>query len=263
MDPKSSFLKKKNLDKVILLIIPAFATLIIFAFKLPFIISILLFFGLPSLWLSYRNKTKVIKALIYCIIAIPLILIIDYIAILDGSWTIPTIFPFRIFNVNSVEGLLWAMSFMYSIVIYYESFYNVKDKKFSIGDVKYALLIVIIVSAIFLIILNVDWKLLEIPYIYLKGGIVLFVIPIVCLLILKRELLRSFIKIALHFFFVTLLFELTGACFNHWYFPGNHFIGWIYFFGHKIPFEELLIFICLGSSGVLAHYKIFIDRKDM
>jgi len=263
MDSKSSFSEKRNLDKVILFIIPAFATLIVFAFKAPFIISILLFFVLPSLWLSFRNRAKVIKALLYSIIAIPLILIIDYVAILDGSWTIPTIFQFRIFGVNSVEGLLWAMFFMYSIVIYYESFFNIKYRKFSIQDTKYAFLLVFAVSVMFLIILNVNKKFLEIPYIYLKGGIVLFIIPIALLLILKKELLRNFIKTALYFFIITLLFELTGASFNHWYFPGNHFIGWIYFSGHKIPFEEFFIFIFLGSSGVLAHYKVFIDRKDM
>lgn len=116
------FLKK--LDIFLLILFPIASVVLSLTFSVNFLVSILLFFGLPSLWLSFRTWSQVSKTFLFSLIlSVPLGIFIDYIATIDNSWFVPiSVFPFRLFGVVPIEDLIWGFFLIYSIVIFYEHF---------------------------------------------------------------------------------------------------------------------------------------------
>ena len=102
-------IKEAKLDVLLLILFPIATALLSFALNTGFIGSMLLFFGVPSVWLSWR-KPKVVKrvALFSIIFTIPFWAVIDYLAHTDKTWLNPTIFTFRIFGVVPLEDLLFG-----------------------------------------------------------------------------------------------------------------------------------------------------------
>ncbi len=114
----------KRIDIFLLIFFPIISVSLSLFLKTNFLTSTLLFFGLPSLWLSIRTPKQIKKTFLFALIfSIPLGIFIDYIATVDDSWFVPlTIFPFRLFNIVPIEDLLWGFFLVYSIVIFYEHF---------------------------------------------------------------------------------------------------------------------------------------------
>ncbi|NQV08402.1 hypothetical protein HQ529_00965 [Candidatus Woesearchaeota archaeon] len=84
--------KLKKLDIFLLIVFPIIAVIVSLSINASLIVSTLLFFGLPSLWLSYRTQHMIAKTAIFAfIITIPVI-VIDYLAHLNKSWNVPLFF---------------------------------------------------------------------------------------------------------------------------------------------------------------------------
>lgn len=115
----SQQLNLKKVDIFLLILFPVIAVWASLFIKANFLQSILLFFGLPSLYLSLRTPFQVKKTFLFSLIlSIPFGIIIDYIAVLDSSWYVPTtVFPFRLLGIVPVEDLIWG--FLSSIVLLY------------------------------------------------------------------------------------------------------------------------------------------------
>ncbi len=54
-------MRTKDLDLIVIIALPIFTTIALLILKLNFLFSILLFFGLPSIYLSIKNKKAVKK----------------------------------------------------------------------------------------------------------------------------------------------------------------------------------------------------------
>jgi hypothetical protein len=256
--------KREKIDLVILLLYPIFASIISLLYSFSFFSSIFLFLGFPSIYLSIRNPKYIKKALIFSIIAGgPLMVIIEYMGHLSKQWTFPpSIFPFKILDVVIVEVIFWVIFNLYFVIIFYEYFLDKHiTKKIWHPHMKY--LIVVILSFIlpFSFLLSFKPDLLNIPYFYFYFGLILFLLPVILQVILKRSLFPKFLKTAAYFFYLSFLYEIMALKQGWWIFPSGTYIGWISLLGVQFPIEEFLHWILLFALATLVGYEFFEDDE--
>ncbi len=254
---------QKKKDIILMILFPMIATAISLIFKTNFLISTLLFFGIPSIYLSYKNKKAIKKTLLFSIIfSIPLGIIIDYFAIKDKSWYVPnTVFSFRLLGIIPLEDLIWGFLLVYAIISFYEYFLDKKTKEKENKYLKHFAMALFSIL-IFLIILFFTYPSLTIPYFYFWSGLFLVLIPTILFLSFNPKFLPRYIKVSVYFFGLFFLFEITGLQLNQWEFPGENFIGSITLFKYQFPLEEFLFFISLISVAILSYYEFFADDKN-
>lgn len=255
--------EERKLDLFILLLMPLVSTILSLSFKTKFLVSTLLFFGLPAAYLSYKNKDSVKKSALFSLIfSLPLTLMIDYIGTDTKTWLINfSVFDYRLFGKIALEQFVWSFLSVYLVVIFYEYFFEKGKEKIIEKKMKYFVMGVSVVLLLFFIFLFTRPELLKLPYFYLIVGCVLTVIPGLTTFSFFPKLFSKFVKAGSYFFVLFLLEELVGIHLNHWSFPGNQFIGWVNLFGFQFPFEELFFFIILGAIGVLSYYEFFDDDR--
>ena len=254
--------KKYKLDIFLMIAFPILATVLTIVCETNFLESILLFFVLPSVYLSFRRPALVLKSLIFTtIFSLPLGIMIDYLAIMDNSWFVPfTVFDVRFMGVIPIEDFIWVYFWVYFIIMFYEYFLDHGKRSDRISSkFKYLIALLTSVSIVFASCFFVAPDLLSIEYFYLKGGIIVAIIPLIIIFFLNSNLFIKYIKIGTYFAIMSLMFELVGLHNDQWVFTGNNFIGFIEFLGHRFPLEEFTFWILLGSIWVLSYYEIFAD----
>lgn len=162
-----------------MILFPLISVVLSLIFKVNFLASILLFYGLPSLWLSLRTPAQIKKTFLFSlIISIPLGLFIDYLAIKDGAWFVPTTyFSFRLLGVIPIEDLIFGFFLIYSIVIFYEHFLDKGKHELVDKKMKYLIWPIVTALTIFIILLINRPNLLTLPFAYFWLGITLFFSP--------------------------------------------------------------------------------------
>lgn len=254
--------KTKKSELAILILFPVLAVALSLGFRVNFLVSILLFFLPLMVFLSWKNKQAIIKTTLFSLLfVIPLAVIIDYIAVVGEVWYVTTIFDWRLFGLAPVEDFVWGFCIVYSMVIFYEHFYDKTGREAAGRYMKWLMAIIGILVVVFLNILVFNKNILDIPYTYFWIALVLVVIPISALFFRWRNLSGKFLKVGTYFAFLTLLEELTALYLGHWWFPGNEYIGWVEIFNLGFPLEELVFYIMFGSLAVLSVYEIFDDDR--
>src|SRR3989344_3323013 len=140
-------IKPHKVDVILIILFPVLATLLTLIFKTNFLISTLLFFGVPSLYLSFRRPGIVLKSLIFtAIFSIPFSILVDYLAGMDKSWFVPsTIFSSRFLGVIPIEDFIWGFLWVFFTVMFYEYFLDRgKEKDHISQNIKY--LVVLLLS---------------------------------------------------------------------------------------------------------------------
>jgi hypothetical protein len=253
--------KKKEI--LYLLLFSFFAALLSLTFRTTYFLSTILFYWIPAIWLSLRTKQHVTKALVFSLIfSLPLGFIIDYIAILDEAWFVPTtIFPVQFLGVVSIEEIFWGFSLIYYIILYYIHFYDREKRGVLNKRMRGLIFLLVTLLAGFFSLFYVRKDLLVIPYAYFWIGTLFLLLPTVFFLVRYPKLLPKYFKTAVFFFFLAVLFEFTGLELQHWTFPGSNFIGWVTFFGNKMPVEEFFFWFVVGTTGILSYYEFFDDDR--
>jgi len=261
MNSYPKFLKK--LDILLLILFPIISVATSLAIKANFLTSILLFFGLPSLWFSFRTPFQVKKTLIFSfVMAIPLGIFIDYIGTIDGSWLVPvSVFPYRLFSIVPIEDLIWGLLLIYNVVIFYEHFLDKGKHELIDKKMKYLIWPLLVFLLVFITILFTKPQIVSIPYAYLILGTILLLLPSITFLSFFPKLLSKYVKTASYFFLLAILFEITGLQLNQWIFPGTNFIGWVELFGYRFPFEEFFFWFVMSAIGILSFYEFFDDDR--
>ncbi|HLC73573.1 MAG TPA: hypothetical protein VJH20_02970 [Candidatus Nanoarchaeia archaeon] len=255
-------MKKKKIDLIILLLYPAFASLISIIFEVNTFFSILVFFGIPSLFLSLKLRKYILKNIYVSAIAgIFFLPIIDYIAHITKTWFIPSMFDFRILGQISIEFFLFATLNVYFVVAFYQYFLEEHLISKSNKNMKYLVFIIVGLLILFPLLFVFNPIYLQIPYFYLIFGAISILIPIILVLLKFPILYAKFFKAAAYFFFLSITYEITALKLGLWEFPGNQFIGWVEIFGVRFPFEELFFWIILGAMAVLSYYEFFDDDR--
>ena len=259
---KSVYKKHDLYALIIFLAIAAFSTVSLHVSKF---VSILLFFGLPCLYLIWREPSIIRKSFIFAFLfSIPLSVFVDTLAVFDGSWYVPhSIVPFRLFGAATFEVWLFGLLWVLFAVLFYEHFFgrhNASDrfpKVYRKLLYLFALLVTIVVVAYVL-----KPSLLVIPYFYTWFSLIFVVPPLIIFLIKKPKFLARFSLQGAYFFFTLLVYELVALQVGLWSFPGHHFIGWINIFGYRFPFEELVFYMIFATPSFLAYYEYFgVDDK--
>jgi len=252
----------KKSDIIFLIIFPLISVAMSLIFKTNYLVSTLLFFGLPALWLSYRKPKMITRtALFSFLFVIPLGIVVDYIVTIDDGWLVPeTSFPFRLFGMVPIEDLIYVFLLAYGTILFYEHF--LEKKKHSLIDKKmnYFVWLVVIIFILFLIILSKNPSALHIKYAYLWSGLIVLLLPAMSALAIFPKHFANYVKTASYFFVVTILFEFTALELGQWDYIGNHFIGWVRLFGYQFPVEEFIFALILFSIGTLSLYDFF-DEK--
>jgi len=248
-------------DLTIILVWPVFATLISYYLRVNFFIGTVLYFGLPAIYLSFKKKEFIHKALALAGTALPILVVIDYIAVTTGTWFFPTsIFSYRIFGVVTFEVLFWYFSYAYFIVMFYEAFLDKHCKHvLTTRQLKNLFIFFVLILAIFLWTVWTKGSFIKIPYWYMVIGIIFAIIPISVTLFRFPKLLKKFFQATIYFAYLSFLWELVAVYHKQWTFPGNSFVGWVTIFGIRFPFEELFVWIILGAAGILSWYEFFDD----
>lgn len=266
--------KNKKIDLAVLIFIPILTALVSLAYKENFLVSTILFFGAPSLYLALRHKNALKKTLLFSLLfSVPLTFIFDYLIAKDKGWHIvSTVFSFRIFNIVVVEQFIWAFLWIFYIVIFYEYFLDKQEKRsiFSFFSktkaiitkpMEYFALLLFTLLLFFIFIAFFSPTYLKIDYSYLALGTIFGIIPLSIFLFKFPNFSVRFSKATLYFVFLAFIIEYVGLKLNQWTFPGNHFVGMVSFFGFAVPYEEILIYFILSTPAVLSYYEFFDDDR--
>ncbi|OGN21269.1 MAG: hypothetical protein A2916_00520 [Candidatus Yanofskybacteria bacterium RIFCSPLOWO2_01_FULL_41_67] len=247
-----------------IILLTTFPILVAFAtsyFELNYIIATFLFFGLPSIYLSLKNPARFKRSLIFSLILLGIFsLIIDYPAYVDKSWFVPNS-AFRFLdNSTPIEDIIWAFLWVFFAITFWEYFLDKSGnhRHFS-RNLRYLIVLGALMLSAFFSAYFLKPEILNIPYFYLKFGLILFAVPIALVLLRFHKLIPKVFSIGLYFFFISFLTEVVGLQNKHWLFDGPHFIATFNFFGHLIPLEEIVFWWGLGVPGIICWYEFFGD----
>lgn len=254
---------KEKIDIFLVIFFPLFAVFVSFKFDTVFLVSTLLFFALPSIYLSYRTPNGILRSAIFSMLfSIVGTLLFDHLAKVDKAWYTTTIFPIKIFGTVTIEDLIFTFLFVYFVTIFYEHFEDKGKHKILAPRMKYFFVLATTVLSVFLLIYLIN-PAFNVNFTYIKIGSVLFLFPVVAFLIEFPKYISRFLKVAPYFFFLIFSQEIVAVKLNHWGFPGKNFIGFISipFFGIVIPYEELFLWISISAISVICYFEYFDDNK--
>lgn len=262
-------MKNKKIDKVnvtqdlaFLILLPALAAAAVWALKLDFLVSTILFFGLPALYLTLKGEHKVKRTLVFSVCFTIAGVYTDYMAERDLAWTEKSsVLSFRIGGVVPVESIVWFFMMTYLIISFYEHFFDRVPHKIAGQRMKLLYIVLTLSSVVFFLPLAVHRALPVVTFFYLKLGLVLGVLPLTAFIIEFPRFLSRFLKIAPYFLALSLLNEFIGLHNHHWIFPGKHFVGWISLGTFRFPYEELIFWMVMFSSIVIVYFELFDDNR--
>ena len=255
--------KRVSIDLALILVWPLVATLLSFLVKPNALGSIIIFLLVPAIYLSVRGKEYVKKAAVFSlIVGIPVMIVLDYIAQVSGSWIMypVSILPFKFFGIVTLEIILWAVFTCYFIIIFYEYFINHHATKyFWKSKMKYLLTVVLTLFTLFVLFYFASPSSLKIPYFYLLWGVVLLLIPFLLYLLKYPKTTSKFFLAGAYFFYLHFIYEVAALKLGWWVFPSVEFIGWVSVFGVSFPLEEVIFWFILLALTTVAAYELFDD----
>ena|SRR3989344_2419681 len=257
--------KRLLIDLTVVIIIPLLVFLAVFllGWQINYFTSLLLIFGVPSLYLSLRSGERVGKVALFSLfVSIPLALISELIAFGEKAWSVPkSLFSFRLFGFSPIENYIWMFLVTYLVLIFYEHFYDKYFQKKMSKRINIMNYIMYTATLLILIVFIVKPFYLIIPYSYIWLGTILLLIPSIIFLIKYSKFFWNFFKVSLFFFYTHLIFELIGVKLSHWTYPGLNYIGMISILGIKFPFEEFFFVFIVGGFAALSYYEFFTNKK--
>jgi len=250
-------------DVVILLFSPIAAALLSSAFNVNAFVSVFLFFGIPSLYLSLRNPMYVKRAALFALAWIPLIIMADYIAHITQTWFIPdSVNPYRLFGLVTIEILVWMFLNIYLAVLFYEVFLDRhKVVRLKSPHIKYFFAGTLAALLILLAMMYFAPQQLLIPYWYLVGGTTLLGTVILVQFFRSSRVFWKIVKTVPYFLYLCFTYEIIALKSGWWSFPGNEFIGWVTTFGVRFPLEEFIFWFVLLEIAALSYYELLDDDE--
>jgi len=234
---------------------------LVIRYDLGYLLSLFLFFGIPSLYFSIRRPEVVKKSLAYALLfSLPVVFVFDYMAHVSHTWYVPSEIGIRIWNAFPLDQLFWGFLFFYLIIVGYNSFMVKKyDAKILSPNFKYLIAIIILLGSAFAVILTTHKEWLVINHFYGLFVFGVMFLPTLLVLIFNpqpKEKVAKIFLVALLSVILSLNYEYSALKTGQWFFNGEHYLGWIYFFDVKFPIEELL-FMFFAIPGTICVYEFF------
>lgn len=248
----------KKIDILILLIINILAVIISILFEPNFIVSAMLFFGLPTAYIMTVHQLSHKNILIASVsLGIFMCYCFELLAEHNNAWKLGSGTTFgKIFGIAEIDILIWSFLWVLFILTIYSHFMPQKLKTGTVSrrsykSLKFSLICAGILTIFYLIFPNA----LVLPKPYLT--ISLFgLIPFGFLIIKRPSLVLSAFMMVPYFVFVFLAHEITSLRLGHWLFPGDY-IATMNLGGVSMSFEELFFWIILGAPVMVVYYARF------
>lgn len=252
----------KSIEKFILV---AYFMLVAFtsaAFNFSYLFSTLLFFAIPSLYVTLKHPELFRTLATYAIaIGVPFVLIIDAIGVYNHAWWETSIFSQRIFGLVPFDTVLWAILYSYAITALYEYFFAQRKAvvlsknfwKFETGLL--GALVIFLASFSF----HREWFTVQYFYTVFVG--VFYVLISLIGLVHKPAKFSRLWTQCLFFSILLLIGELGALAANHWGFSGSQYLGMIHIANLSFPFEEM-IWILTGVPAFLYAYLQLTDASE-
>jgi len=257
--------KSKKVDLILLIIYPFSASITAFLFNINFFFSVLVFLGVPSVFLSLRAKEYVGHTLIFSLIlAIPFAIILNYISHITNTWLIRySILSIRLFGYVTIDVIIWSVFLVYFPIMFYRYFFaETVPSKLYVRNTTSLIILLVFLMFIFLILLVFSPNYLQIPYFYLLYGTVFELIPLSIVCFLFSKIRYPFIMTGFYFSVFNLLYEITAVKLRMLEFPSEgKFVGWVSFLGISLPFEEFFFWIILGAPTILSWFVLFGEER--
>jgi len=239
-----------------LILVAIISFIIVSILESNLLITTLIFFALPTIYLSFKNQASIKPALIFALLAsLTFGLLIDYLGYINQVWYTPeTIFGVRLFGGIPIENPLLPFLWIYLILISYAHCTKDKLQAFSIRKL---IIIISLVFATFIAVFLINQSLLgQIHYFYLLVVGMFIIPPITIITIQSPGYLPKCLPAVLYIGIVSILDEIAAVKLNHWNFPSTDFIGWVDILDARFPIEELLSFVLIGPFAVLSYYEL-------
>jgi len=255
-------MRTKKIDFAVLFLIPVCGAAATVLLHLSYLNSILLFLGLPILYLSFRaSRVALIKSALFAFIfALPLSIVLDYIIVADGGWFVPASI-LRILGIVPFEDILFGFLSAWAITLIYEFFLEHPEKRIFRSKMKELATVVAAALSFFILILIVSPSLLQISYAFLILCFLFLLLPLLFMLWRYPQLDKKYLMVGGYFFFMSLCWELSALYVGQWEYLGFHYIGWLGIFGFKLPVEEFVFLWVAYAPAVLAWYEFFDDDR--
>lgn len=230
---------------------------------IKFLPATLLFFGIPSVYLTWLNPRLAKKSFVFMlIIVIPMTFVFDYLAFVDSTWFVPNSMFRFLGNSIPIEDVIWAVLWVYYGVMFWEYYLDTEKRGRLFPKSIRALLIFVS----FLLVTFFGFYFfyrpgLYIPYFYLVLGISFGIVPMGYVLWRHSRLFPKLLAIGGYFLVVSMLTELVGLRQYHWYFGGQHYLGAITVWGHNLPYDEILFWWGIGVPAMICWYEFFADDR--
>lgn len=249
--------KKYDFFIVVLLIAAAAAITLIFRPKV--LIGGILLTIPPTLFLCLRETKNYWKIFLgVFIFGLLFGFFFDFIETYSGAWFVPDlVFPWRILGVEPVDDLIGFVIMTAFMLVFYEHFLDDEKNTRISPQMVYALIPAFLAVFTVIIIFFAYPARLFISHAYLKGGIAAILFPIIYAIRNPRIILKL-CAVAIFFFFVWLIMEVTAVKIGGWVYPGQY-IGWMTLFGVGFPAEEMLFWMLFYAATIVAYYERFID----
>lgn len=254
--------KQKTRDIFFLCFINIFAIVVSFTFKTNFLTSTILFLGLPSLYLLYKEKGYLKKIFLASVsFGIFFGFVFDFIAELNKAWDWNGNLLFgKILGVVQIDVMIWFFLWILHIFLFYEHFIDRKklESNFSLRGLKtfaFSILSVVLLIGVY--------KFFPSFLYFGKAYLILCLIvsiPFLIIFFKKPKLVWHTVPMIIYFFFVYLTHEITALHLNQWRFPGDY-IGQVSMFNVNFPIEELIFWIILSSLIGSMFYELSFDNQ--
>lgn len=240
---------------------PLIAAVISLATHTNYFIGALLLFGVPGLYLSILIPKTAFRVAFASLLALPIPFITDYIAHVGKAWYVFADSKWRILGGSiTFVDIAWFFMWIFCILMVWEYFFDDSRTKqpWSKRTPTLARILVVALIIFFTMYLIVP-HLLVLPYAYVWIVVLLVIPPIALELWHHPRLAPKLFWITFYFAYAILIHELVALQLGFWMFPGTQYIGWLQLFQFRIPLEEVITFILLGTATCICCYEYYLD----
>lgn len=131
--------KAKTVELISIIIYYLLSTAVILVIQADYLGTIIIYAGIPSLYLSLKRPELIRKTAIYSFFAgLPVVFITDYLAHVSNTWYEPSVLGVRVLDTFPLDIAIWGFLYVYFIIVFYEYFFDKdRDKKSFSPRVKY------------------------------------------------------------------------------------------------------------------------------
>ena len=239
------------------------ASLIVYLLKAELYLTILIYFILPSIYLSFKLKVNKLKIFLFSLyVGIPFGVFIDFFMTKTNGWEVVRTFVpnYKIFGYVTIVNIIWMTAYVYFVLVFYEYFFekHKKEKMFNNWTKYLIAFTTLLLTLVPFIYYYIDYLFLG--YFYLIIGLFISIIPSIFFAIKLHShiLIKKALFTGLFFMFLSFAYEIVALKLNIWRFiDPRQFIGHINIFSVSFPVEELLFWIILSSFCGILMYDVF------